>query len=131
MLQSVLIGNVFNHFTPPTSLSVERGGNFCHIGGWRCRPMATMNISLPDLMRDYVQNRIDSGQYASVSDYVRDLIRRDQSAIMDEERWLKELDASIDESLQEMKAGGGHDFDEVCDALIADIQTMTNGQSRP
>ncbi|EXS68001.1 addiction module antitoxin [Sphingobium sp. Ant17] len=40
--------------------------------------MATMNISLPDPMRDYVQNRIDSGQYASVSDYVRDLIRRDQ-----------------------------------------------------
>ena len=40
--------------------------------------MATMNISLPDPMRDYVQKRIDSGQYASVSDYVRDLIRRDQ-----------------------------------------------------
>src|SRR3546814_10216152 len=78
--------------------------------------MATMNVSLPDPLRDYVQNRIDSGQYASVSDYVRDLIRRDQSAIVDEERWLKELDASIDESLQEMKAGGGHDLDEVCDA---------------
>ena len=39
--------------------------------------MATMNVSLPDPMRDFVQNRIDSGQYASVSDYVRDLIRRD------------------------------------------------------
>ena len=39
--------------------------------------MATMNVSLPDPMRDYVQNRIDTGQYASVSDYVRDLIRRD------------------------------------------------------
>jgi len=39
--------------------------------------MATMNVSLPEPMRDYVQNRIDSGQYASVSDYVRDLIRRD------------------------------------------------------
>lgn len=66
--------------------------------------MAIMNDSLPDPMRDYVQNRIDSGQYASVSDYVHDLIRRDQSTIMDEERWLKELNASIDESLQEMKA---------------------------
>jgi antitoxin ParD1/3/4 len=29
-------------------------------------------------MRDWVQQRIDTGQYASVSDYVRDLIRRDQ-----------------------------------------------------
>lgn len=40
--------------------------------------MASMNVSVPDPMRDWVQNRIDSGQYASVSDYVRDLIRRDQ-----------------------------------------------------
>jgi antitoxin ParD1/3/4 len=92
--------------------------------------MATMNVSLPDPMRDYVQNRIDSGQYASVSDYVRDLIRRDQSAIVDEERWLKELDASIVESLQELKAGGGHDLDEVCDSVIADIQKTASGESR-
>lgn len=90
--------------------------------------MATMNVSLPDPMRDYVQNRIDTGQYASVSDYVRDLIRRDQSAIVDEERWLRELDASIDESLQEMKAGGGQDLDEVCDALISDIQKTASHQ---
>jgi antitoxin ParD1/3/4 len=40
--------------------------------------MASMNVSVPDPMRDWVQRRIDSGQYASVSDYVRDLIRRDQ-----------------------------------------------------
>jgi len=40
--------------------------------------MASMNVSLPDPMREWVQTRIDSGQYASVSDYVRDLIRRDQ-----------------------------------------------------
>jgi len=38
-----------------------------------------MNISLPDPMRDWVDDRIKSGQYASVSDYVRDLIRRDQT----------------------------------------------------
>jgi len=41
--------------------------------------MATMNISLPDPMRNWVQERIDEGQYASSSDYVRDLIRKDQS----------------------------------------------------
>ncbi len=41
--------------------------------------MASMNVSVPDPMRDWVQSRIDSGQYASASDYVRDLIRRDQA----------------------------------------------------
>jgi antitoxin ParD1/3/4 len=40
--------------------------------------MASMNVSIPDRMRDWVQHRIESGQYATVSDYVRDLIRRDQ-----------------------------------------------------
>lgn len=40
--------------------------------------MATMNISLPDPMRDWVQAQIKIGKYASSSDYVRDLIRKDQ-----------------------------------------------------
>jgi len=84
--------------------------------------MASMNVSLPDPMRDFVQRRLDSGQYASVSDYVRDLIRRDQSAIEDEDRWLRELDTSIEQSLAEMDAGGGRDLDDVCDALIAELQ---------
>jgi antitoxin ParD1/3/4 len=42
--------------------------------------MATMNVSVPDPMRDWVQYRVESGQYASASDYFRDLIRRDQDA---------------------------------------------------
>lgn len=40
--------------------------------------MATMNVSLPDLMKDWVEAKISGGQYSSASDYVRDLIRRDQ-----------------------------------------------------
>jgi len=91
--------------------------------------MATMNVSLPDPMRDYVQSQIDSGQYASVSDYVRDLIRRDQNTIADEQRWLTDLDASIDESIHEMKAGGGHDLDDLCNAIISDIGQAAIGKA--
>jgi len=40
--------------------------------------MASINISVPDPMRDWVLQRLQTGQYASASDYVRDLIRRDQ-----------------------------------------------------
>jgi len=40
--------------------------------------MATMNVSLPDLMREWVDQQIQSGHYSNASDYVRDLIRRDQ-----------------------------------------------------
>ncbi|MEA3544634.1 MAG: type II toxin-antitoxin system ParD family antitoxin [Thermodesulfobacteriota bacterium] len=39
--------------------------------------MATMNISLPDQMRSFVEECVQSGRYANASDYVRDLIRRD------------------------------------------------------
>lgn len=83
--------------------------------------MASMNISLPDPLRDYVQHRIDSGRYASVSDYVRDLIRRDQRGIEDEDHWLRALDTSITESLAEMQAGGGTDLDRACDAVLAGL----------
>lgn len=83
--------------------------------------MASMNISLPDPLRDYVKQRIDSGHYASASDYVRDLIRRDQSGIADEERWLRDLDGSIAETLAEREAGGGVALDAACDALLADL----------
>lgn len=41
-------------------------------------PTETMNIALPDVMRDYVARRVESGQYGNTSEYVRDLIRKDQ-----------------------------------------------------
>ena len=41
--------------------------------------MATMNVSLPDLMKAWVESQVDGGQYGNASDYVRDLIRRDQN----------------------------------------------------
>lgn len=40
--------------------------------------MATMNVSLPDPMKAWVEAQAKSGRYANASDYVRDLIRRDQ-----------------------------------------------------
>ncbi|WP_038082052.1 type II toxin-antitoxin system ParD family antitoxin [Thioalkalivibrio sp. ALgr3] len=40
--------------------------------------MATMNISLPDPMKSWVEEQVQSGQYSNSSDYVRDLIRRDR-----------------------------------------------------
>lgn len=39
--------------------------------------MAAMNISLPDEMKNWVEQCVQSGRYANVSDYVQDLIRRD------------------------------------------------------
>ena len=40
--------------------------------------MATLNISLPDTMREWIEEKLVSGEYANASDYLRDLIRHDQ-----------------------------------------------------
>ncbi|GLQ56814.1 type II toxin-antitoxin system ParD family antitoxin [Devosia nitrariae] len=40
--------------------------------------MATMNISLPEQMKEWVETQARSGKYGNASDYVRDLIRHDQ-----------------------------------------------------
>jgi len=40
--------------------------------------MQTMNISLPDQLKDFVDEQVGSGRYSSVSEYVRDLIRDDE-----------------------------------------------------
>lgn len=40
--------------------------------------MATMNISLPDQMKAWVEDQSKDGRYSNSSDYVRDLIRREQ-----------------------------------------------------
>lgn len=40
--------------------------------------MATMNVSLPEAMKAWVERQADGGLYGNASDYIRDLIRRDQ-----------------------------------------------------
>ena len=40
--------------------------------------MATLNVSMPEAMRSWIDAQISAGQYANASDYIRDLIRHDQ-----------------------------------------------------
>ena len=40
--------------------------------------MATMNVSLPNEMKSWVEKQAGTGRYSNSSDYVRNLIRRDQ-----------------------------------------------------
>ncbi len=41
-------------------------------------PMATMNISLPDPLKDFVDNQVREQGYSTSSEYIRELIRNDQ-----------------------------------------------------
>ena len=55
--------------------------------------MATMNVSLPDQMKQWVEAQAGTGRYSNASDYVRDLIRRDQERT----RVFAEIQALVDE----------------------------------
>jgi len=47
--------------------------------------MQTMNISLPDPMKQFVEERVSAGAYSSASEYVRELVRADQKRHAKEE----------------------------------------------
>ena len=40
--------------------------------------MSTMNISLPEALKSFVDQQVDGRGYSSSSEYVRELIRKDQ-----------------------------------------------------
>jgi len=72
--------------------------------------MATMNISVPDPMKDWVQSQVEKGSYSNTSDYVRDLIRKDQ----ENRNQIVVLQKAITEGLD--SGFSGKSFDEIIDA---------------
>jgi antitoxin ParD1/3/4 len=66
--------------------------------------MTRMQISLPEPLREFVKERVESGKYRTTSDYIADLVRRDQQA-QDEQQQLENLLlAGLDSPLSEMTA---------------------------
>lgn len=75
--------------------------------------MATMNISLPDAMKAWVEEQTATGRWANSSDYVRDLIRREQikadkiahwQRLIDEARASGISEKSVDDIFEEARA---------------------------
>jgi antitoxin ParD1/3/4 len=72
--------------------------------------MQTMNISLPDQLKEFVDDQVGSGRYGSVSEYVRDLIRNDERRAAQDK-----LEALLLEGLQSSKPTGmtRHDWEDI------------------
>jgi antitoxin ParD1/3/4 len=43
--------------------------------------MSTMNISLPEALKSFVDEQVNQGSYGTSSEYVRELIRKDQDRL--------------------------------------------------
>jgi antitoxin ParD1/3/4 len=52
-------------------------------------PMTSLNISLPETLKDYVEGQVASGDWSTPSEYVRELIRQDK------ERRLRNLEKGL------------------------------------
>lgn len=74
--------------------------------------MQTMNISLPERLKSFVESQVDSGRYSSASEYVRELIRTDE-----DRRKKEKLEALLAEGLE------GGQASEMTDQDWQDIRT--------
>ncbi|MBB3928697.1 antitoxin ParD1/3/4 [Sphingobium jiangsuense] len=54
-----------------------------------------MNVSFPDAMKEWVEGQAATGKCSNASDYVRDLIRRDQ----ERREKIAAMQTMVDESL--------------------------------
>ena len=54
----------------------------------------TMNISLPEALRDFVEEAVAEGGYSSVSEYMRELVRQAKTEKDLENRLLAALDSA-------------------------------------
>ena len=54
--------------------------------------MQSMNISLPDPLKQFVDGQISTGRYSSASEYVRELIRADEKRKAEESLEAKLLE---------------------------------------
>jgi len=71
----------------------------------------TMSFALPESMRDYIDTRVRDGSYGNTSEYLRELIRRDQ-----EQQAAARLRELITEGLE---SGPGR---VVTDELMAELR---------
>lgn len=54
--------------------------------------MPTMNISLPENLKEFVESEVRAGDYSSVSEFMRELVRREQRARKREQLELQLLE---------------------------------------
>ncbi|MEZ6233976.1 MAG: hypothetical protein R3B68_07280 [Phycisphaerales bacterium] len=57
-------------------------------------PLTSMNVSLPESLREFVQERLGTAGFANASEYVRHLIRQDRDRV--ESRLAELIEEGLD-----------------------------------
>lgn len=86
--------------------------------------METMNISLPEPLKEFVDTQIASGRYSSVSEYIRALIRDDEKRKAEER-----LEALLLEGLASEETELTHsDFEDIRKEALAQLKARSKQQ---
>ncbi len=80
--------------------------------------MASLNISMPDSMRDFIEQRTGEGNFSTPTEYIRHLIREDQKL---EEK--KQLETKLLSALDSGK------FDEVTPEFFEGLREYANAKA--
>jgi antitoxin ParD1/3/4 len=75
--------------------------------------MSELKVGVPETIGAMIDVKVASGEYATASDYVSDLILRDQALAEEDAKWLEALDVSIAQGLADCEAGRVFDLEEV------------------
>jgi antitoxin ParD1/3/4 len=80
--------------------------------------MQTMNISLPDPLKDFIDRQVAEGRYSSVSEYIRELIRDDEKRKAEER-----LEALLLEGLESEESElTKQDFEDIRKEALAQLK---------
>ncbi len=89
--------------------------------------MQTMNISIPDPLKEFVDDQVASGRYSSISEYVRELIRNDEK-----QRAQAKQEALLTEGIQsgEPTEMTRRDWEDIRRAALARVEGRKARKSR-
>jgi antitoxin ParD1/3/4 len=68
--------------------------------------MTTMNISLPDSLKDFVDEQVEQRGYGTSSEYVRELIRKEQDRLQLRELLLEGASSAPTKPVSDAYFGG-------------------------
>ena len=89
--------------------------------------MRTMNISLPEPLKDFIEEQVSSGRYGSVSEYVRELVRQDEKRRAQEKLETLLLEGLESGAATEMTK---RDWEEIRREALAGLKTRKAGKKR-
>lgn len=86
--------------------------------------MPTMNISLPENLKEFVELQVQSGDYSSASEFMRELVRREQK-----ERQREQLEQRLLEGLN--SGEGVESTPEMWRDLHQEVRELARKMKRP